>query len=156
MEIAGLPVHPLIVHAAVVLTPLAAVSAGVFAVVPSWRYLTRWPTAVLAVTALVVCWAARVSGRSLLASRPELAPLVRTHQLRGNQLSLLIILFAVLVLVAVWGLGGRSGLLSGRGARETRVGAFDKALRALVVVAAVLVLVWVALTGDAGARALWG
>lgn len=156
MEIAGLPLHPLVVHAAVVLTPLAALSAVVFGVVPKWRYLTRWPTALLAVGSLVVVWVARVSGRSLLTSRPELAPLVRTHQARGNQLSLLMILFAVVVVVAAWSLGGRSGLVSGAGARESRVAALERVLPVLVVVASVAVLVSVALTGDAGARALWG
>ncbi len=156
MEIAGLPLHPLVVHAAVVFTPLAGLSAVVFAVLPRWRYLTRWPTAALTLAALASVWVARVSGRSLLAARPELAPLVRVHQQRGTQLSLLMILFTVVVLLAVWGLGGASGLLSGRGARETRVAAFDKALPALVVVASLLVLVWCAITGDAGARAIWG
>lgn len=156
MEIAGLPLHPLVVHAAVVFTPLAVVSAVVFAVVPRWRYLTRWPTAALTLTALAAVWVARVSGRSLLASRPELAPLVRVHQQRGTQLSLLIILFAVVVLVGVWGLGGRSGLADGRGARETRVAVLDKLLPAVVVVVSLVVLVWCVLTGDAGARAIWG
>jgi hypothetical protein len=156
MEIAGLPLHPLVVHAAVVFTPLAVLAAVVFAVVPRWRYLTRWPTAALTLTALGAVWVARVSGRSLLASRPELAPLVRVHQQRGTQLSLLMILFAVVVLVGVWGLGGRSGLVDGRGARETRVAVLDKLLPAVVVVVSLVVVVWCVLTGDAGARAIWG
>lgn len=156
MEIAGLPLHPLVVHAAVVFTPLAVLAAVVFAVVPRWRYLTRWPTAALTLSALVAVWVARVSGRSLLASRPELAPLVRVHQQRGTQLSLLMILFAVVVLVGVWGLGGRSGLVDGRGARETRVAVLDKLLPAVVVVVSLVVVVWCVLTGDAGARAIWG
>ena len=40
------PLHPLVVHAAVVLVPLAALSAvGVRACCRGWRWLTRWPTA---------------------------------------------------------------------------------------------------------------
>lgn len=156
MEIAGLPLHPLVVHAAVVLTPLAVLSAVVFAVVPKWRYLTRWPSALLTVGALVVVWVARLSGRSLLAARPELAPLVRTHQQRGIQLSLLMILFTLVVLAGAWGLGGRSGLVSGAGARETRVAVLDKVLPAVVVVVGLAVTTWVVLCGDSGARALWG
>jgi hypothetical protein len=41
MTFAGLPLHPLVVHAAVVLTPLAALLVVGSAVLPRW--LTRWP-----------------------------------------------------------------------------------------------------------------
>jgi len=156
MDIAGLPLHVLVNHAAVVFTPLAVLSALVFAVAPQYRYLTRWPTAVLTVVSLGSVWLARISGKALVNQRPELAPLVRTHQARANTLSLLMILFTVVVLLGVWGLGGRSGLISGAGDRDTRVGAFDRVLPAVLVVVSVLVLVWVFLTGDAGARAVWG
>jgi hypothetical protein len=43
MTFAGLPLHPLVVHAAVVLTPLAALLVVGSAVLPRWRWLTRWP-----------------------------------------------------------------------------------------------------------------
>jgi hypothetical protein len=156
MTVGGLPLHFLVVHAAVVLTPIAVVLAVVFAVVPRWRYLTRWPAAVTTVLAVVSVWASRLSGESFLASRPELGPAIRTHEERGNLLSLLMIAFTVVLAVAVWSLGGRSGLVSGAGAREPRVAVLERVLPVLVVVAAVLVLVWVVLTGDAGARAVWG
>ena len=51
MEFHGIPLHPLVVHGAVVFTPLAAVAALVFVLVERWRELLRWPTAVLAVVA---------------------------------------------------------------------------------------------------------
>jgi hypothetical protein len=156
MEIAGLPFHALILHAAVVLAPLAVLAALVFAAVPRWRYLTRWPTAVLTVVTLVTVWLTRLSGHSLVESRPQLAPLVREHQERGDLLSWITLLFTVVVVVAVWGLGGPSGLASGGGARPTRSRALDLSLVVAVVVTALLVLVWVFLTGDAGARAVWG
>lgn len=156
MEIAGLPVHALILHAAVVLAPLATLLAIAFAVLPRWRYLTRWPTAVMAVVALVTVWLSRFSGHGLVEARPELGPLVREHQERGDLLSLLTIVFAVVVALAVWRLGGPSGFSSGRGAVAMQSAALDKGLMAAVVVTSVLVLVWVVLTGDAGARAVWG
>jgi hypothetical protein len=156
MEIAGLPFHALILHAAVVLAPLAALLAIAYALLPRWRYLTRWPTVVMAVVALVTVWMSRLSGQSLLDSRPELAPLVREHQERGELLSLLTILFTVVVVVAFWGLGGPSGFSSGSGARTMRSAAIDRGLSLAVVGASLLVLVWVFLTGDAGARAVWG
>jgi hypothetical protein len=156
MEFLGLPFHAIVLHAAVVFTPLAAVLAVVFAFVPKWHHLTRWPTAVLTLVTLVSVWLSRISGQSLIASRPELAPLVTEHQERGDQLSLLTIAFTVVVAVAVWGLGERSGLASGGGRWASRSAALDVGVRFAVLVTAVLVLVWVVLTGDAGARAVWG
>jgi hypothetical protein len=156
MEFAGLPFHFLILHAAVVLAPLAALLAIAYALLPRWRYLTRWPTAAMAVVALVTVWLSRLSGQSYLDANSGLADSVRVHQERGELLSLLTFLFAVVVAVAVWGLGGPSGFSSGSGARTVRSPAIDRGLALAVVGASVLVLVWVFLTGDAGARAVWG
>jgi hypothetical protein len=156
MTFAGLPLHPLVVHAAVVFTPLAVLFALGFALRPRWRYPLRWPLAVTTAIALVTVWVSRFSGDSLLDAKPELHPLVHAHEQRAVQLSLLMIAFTVVVAVAVWGLGGESGLTSGGGARDTRAAVLDKTVPALLVVAAVLVLAWVVLTGDAGSRAVWG
>jgi hypothetical protein len=155
MEIAGLPLHPLVIHAAVALTPLAVFLAVVFAVRPQWRYLTRWPTAVAALLALGAIWAARITGNALASSRPELGPLVQDHAARGKVLSLVIILFAVVVGVGVWGLGGESGFTSGIGHRSTKVAVFDRVVPALIIIVSLAVLVYLFLTGDAGARAVW-
>jgi hypothetical protein len=158
MEIDGLPLHALVLHAAVVFTPLAGMFAIAFAVLPKWRYLTRWPTAALTLIALGSVWMARITGMAL-ANDPDRQlgqlPSVQKHQQLGSQLSLLMILFAVVVAVAVWGLSGPSGFASGRGGQVARVATVDKVLPALVVLAALLVLVWVFLTGDAGSRAVW-
>lgn len=156
MEIAGLPFHALILHAAVVLAPLATMLAILFAVFPKWRYLTRWPTALMAVVALVTVWLSRISGHAFVEARPELGPLVREHQERGDLLSLLTILFTVVVAVAVWRLGGPSGFSSGRGAVASQAVVLERGLVVAVVLTSLVVLVWVFLTGDAGARAVWG
>jgi hypothetical protein len=156
MEIDGLPLHALVIHAAVVFVPLAALSAILFAALPKWRYLTRWPTAALTLIALGSVWMARISGMALATDRQLIQlPAVQKHQDRGVQLSLLMILFTVVVAVAVWGLSGRSGFASGRGEQVARVATLDKVLPAVVILAALLVLVWVFLTGDAGTRAVW-
>jgi hypothetical protein len=156
MEIDGLPLHALVIHAAVVFVPLAGLLAILFAVLPKWRYLTRWPTAALTLIALGSVWIARISGMALATDRQldQLAA-VQKHQDRGVQLSLLMILFAVVVAVAVWGLSGPSGFASGRGGQVAPVATLDKVLPVVVVLAALLVLVWVFLTGDAGTRAVW-
>jgi hypothetical protein len=162
MEVFGLPAHVLVVHAAVVLTPLAALATIVFAVVPKWRYLTRWPAAILAVMATGAVWTARITGKSFFdkrfASLPGDNPVreaIVAHQSRGNVLSLVIIAFLVLTLLGVWLLGGPSGFASGRGARPRGEDWVEIVVPIAMVLVSVVTLVYVVLTGDAGARAAW-
>jgi hypothetical protein len=60
------------------------------------------------------------------------------------------------VVVAALLLPGPSGLSSGRGAVARRVAYADRVLPVLLVLVAVVVLVQVVLTGESGARAVWG
>jgi hypothetical protein len=156
MEIAGLPLHPLVVHATVMSVPLSAALAVLFAVLPRWRWLTRWPTAVLAVGALALSWLSTQSGEALVEARPELERLVEEHQERGELLANAMIAFALLVVLACWSLAGTSALASGRGAQESRLPALEKVLPPVLVLAALGVLVLIVLVGDSGARAVWG
>jgi len=161
MEITGLPLHALVVHAAVTLIPLSALGAVALAL-PRWRWLIRWPAAVVAVAAAVVAWVARLSGSALLEDRPawldaeQLRDQIERHRDLGELLSLSMLPFALLVVLAAWSLAGSTALASGRGARESRIPALEKVLPVLLVLAAVGVLVLVVLTGDAGSRAVWG
>ena len=65
-------------------------------------------------------------------------------------------MLALVVVAAAFLLPGPSGLASGRGDVASRVAIADKVLPVLLVLAAVVVLVQVVLTGDSGARAVWG
>lgn len=162
MEIGGLPLHPLVVHLVVVVVPVAALVSAVFAVVSRWRWLLRWPAGLLAPGAVLAAWAARLSGGALLDDRPFLLdadPLrtrVEDHQQLGEILSVAVLPFAAVVLLAVWALPGASPLVSGRGARESRLPSAERLLVAAVVVVSLVVLVVVVLTGDSGSRAVWG
>jgi hypothetical protein len=156
MEIAGLPLHPLVVHAAVVLIPLTAVLAIGLAVLPRWRWLLRWPTAAASLVCVALAFLATSSGRSLEHARPALARLVGQHAARGQLLANLTIVLALVVVAAAFLLPGPSALVSGRGERLSRGSIADKVLPVLLVLAAVVVLVQVVLTGDSGARAVWG
>src|SRR3954453_15849763 len=69
MEVNGLPLHPLIVHAVVIFVPLGALSAIGFALVQRWRWLLRWPTLLFAIAAVVFTRLAVVSGLQLKTSR---------------------------------------------------------------------------------------
>lgn len=156
MEIAGLPTHPLVVHATVVLVPLSALAALLLALVPRWRWLTRWPTAVLAVAATALAWLATWSGESLVEARPKLESLVEEHQELAELLAWSTLPFAAVVLVAAWSLAGSTALASGRGAQGSRMPALERLLPVLLVAGALGLLVLAVVTGDSGARAVWG
>jgi hypothetical protein len=157
MEINGLPLHPLIVHVVVVFAPLAAIGGILYAVVPKWRWWLRWPFVACAVIAAVSGLLAAQSGYSLEHSRglQQLAK-VQTHQHRGSILRWLLLAYLVPVGLAAWFLGGDSPVTSGWGARQGRTGTVAIVLQVLLVLASVILLIWVFLTGDSGARALWG
>ncbi|NYE37671.1 MFS family permease [Nocardioides cavernae] len=153
MELNGVPLHPLVVHAVVVLGPLAALTGLAYAFVPRWRWLLRWPLVVLAVVTAVAALVAVAAGEDLLAARPELAPIVEEHEEAGENLRSVALIYAVVAAVGAWALGGTSALASGRGARPTR---FGIPVMVLLAVAAVGLLVTLYLAGDSGARAVWG
>jgi len=144
MEINGLPLHPLVVHAAVIFGPLAALAALFYVVVPSWRDRMRLPMVVMALIAGGAIVAAYFTGNNFLDSKPELEQLdqVQTHADRGR-----ITLWVTLAFVAV-------ALVAGY--FHERRGAVRVGVSTLLAVAAVATLVMVVLTGDAGARAVWG
>lgn len=148
-----MPLHPLIVHAVVVLGPLAALTGLAYAAVPRWRWLLRWPLVVLAVVTAGAAVLAAQSGESLLEARPQLAPLVEEHQELGELLRNVALGYAVVAALAAWALGGVSALVSGRGARETR---FGIPVAVVLAASAVGLLVVLFLAGDSGAKAVWG
>jgi len=141
MEITGIPLHPLVVHAAVVLGPIAALVSLVYAASPRWRARLHGLSVLLALVGSGAIFAAWFTGRNFLSSRPELKQLslVHTHQHRGNILAWVAIAYAVLALAA-W---------------ITRAEPAGRIVRVLLGLAAIGVLVMAILTGDAGARAVW-
>jgi hypothetical protein len=161
MEVNGLPLHVLVVHAVVVIAPLAALAGLTYAVRPAWRWLLRWPLVVLAVSAAGLAFLAKQSGEAMLEDRPflleaeALRDKILLHQDRGELLVWFALGFLVVSLFAAWAAGGPSALVSGRGALETR-GALGTGTVVLLAVAAVALLVMTVLTGDAGAQAVWG
>ncbi len=154
MEINGLPLHALVVHATVVFVPLAALGAILYAV-PKWRWLLRWPTLLVNLAGAVLVQISVMSGEDLESSRHLVSPQVHTHQEWADKLRIAMFVLAVVVIVAFWALGYVTRLAGGAD-REAPVPALEKPLMVLLVVAGIAVLVLVFLTGDAGARAVWG
>ncbi len=144
MQINGLPLHALVVHAAVVFGPLAALTGLLYAFVPRWRDALRWPLVATAAVAGVAIWVAYLSGEDLTEANTyggPLAELVEEHQERAETLRIAVTVFAVLSFVAAWW--------------HTRTGAVRVVTSGLVAVSAVVTLVYVVLTGDAGAQLAW-
>jgi hypothetical protein len=90
-QFAGLPAHPLLVHAAVVFVPLLAVAAVLYAVVPFLRSRIGWAVGLLAVAAPVAAVFAKLSGdafdrrmraRNLVSQ--EFLPRIAEHQNLGE------------------------------------------------------------------------
>jgi len=157
MEFDGLPLHPLIIHVVVVFAPLAGTGGILYAVVPGWRWWLRWPLVACAVIAAVAGVIAVRSGQSLenqrhLQSLPELA----THSARGRFLRWVMLAFLVPTALAAWGLRGPSPMATVGQGRSGLTGVTAWAVQLLLVAGAVTVLVCVFLTGDSGARAVWG
>ena len=146
-KITGLPLHPLVVHAAVVFTPLASLAALAYVFVGRYRDLLRWPTLVLAVVAAGAIWAAYLTGNNFFSApkfdnfSAELLDRIHTHQSYARTLRWIATGFGIVTVAATY-------LHDREGTRKTVLGV-------LVAILAVLTLVWVVLTGDAGSRAVW-
>ena len=153
MEINGVPLHPLVIHAVVVFVPLAALAAIAMSV-PKWRWLARWPALLLTLGATAAAYVAKLTGAQLKEDRGLESPLVKTHEQWGDRLVTAMVVFAVVVVVAFWVLPHVTRLSGGKD-RLTRMAALEKPLMVLLPLLAVVALVLVVLTGDAGSRAHW-
>lgn len=150
MEINGLPLHPLVIHATVVFVPLLALCSVAYAVAPRWRQALRWPLAVLGVLSIALVWAATFSGEDLLEERfaavqGPLAEQLREHEDLGEQLRNVASLLGLVALVAA--------LVQ---ARAERTAWLRWVLAVVLVVGAGATLVLTFQAGEAGARAVYG
>jgi uncharacterized membrane protein len=157
-ELFGLPAHPLVVHAAVVLVPLAAVGVGVIAFWPAAR--ARLGVAVVVVAALGTVFAyLAVESGGYLEDRVGETEQVEEHAELGDS-GLASALAVLLGAVAVTGFGvyeRRQSTPDGDGTPSNRR---VRSLRAGVGVVAVVLVslgtVQIARIGHSGATATWG
>ncbi|MFF5180717.1 DUF2231 domain-containing protein [Micromonospora sp. NPDC000316] len=166
-EFAGLPAHPLVLHAAVVFVPLLALLTVGYAFVPPIRPHTRWVLGLLAVGAPVAALLAKLSGdaffdrmRSANRVTPEFLPKLEAHQEFGDNTLWASIGLAIVALALVWFVAPRAGGNTDAGAAGTTVGvrhgrALTVALQVLSLVAAGIAVYYVIRTGDSGAKAVW-
>jgi uncharacterized membrane protein len=142
--IGGLPAHPLLVHAPLVLIPLVSVSA--VAMVASARFSRRFGAAVAVLSALAVvsAAAAKLSGEAW----SETVGFPQPHAELADPLPVIVLLQALLVTV-LW--------LLDRGRPTNRARPLPVwLLSALVLVISVVAVYWTIRVGHSGAEAVWG
>jgi hypothetical protein len=144
--VGGLPAHPLIIHAVVVLIPLAALGAVAVAIRPRWNRAYAPLVALGAVGAALAAFVAMLAGNALLASitvSPAYVALLDEHGRFGLYTVISSAIFALLaVATAVLGRRGVGGPVRAVGALSALVG--------------LVALVLVVITGDLGATSVWG
>ncbi|MFF2276562.1 hypothetical protein [Agromyces sp. NPDC058126] len=153
---AGLPLHVLLVHAVIVLTPLVGLLLVVLAAWPAARRVL-WLPALLGAALLVPLGLITVEAGKWLEARVPEAPLIQQHTGMGEELTpWLIALLAVAALVAVWALVERadSRRASPMLSRGVRIG-----VAVVLVLASLAVAIGATVTlvriGEAGSRAVW-
>ncbi len=159
--IADLPLHPLVVHAVVVLVPLAVLTGIAVAVWPAARHRFGWPVAGLAVLATLSIPVATSSGEDLRDRLPD-TRLIAEHAELGDQLLVLVApmtaaLIAIMLLerytartTRTEGPGSMVGAATARWTRPTLI-----VLAVATVALAAVSAVQVVRIGDSGARAVW-
>ena len=144
--VGGLPLHPLVVHAVVVLIPLSALGAIAIALVPRWARPNGPLVTLGAVGASIMAYVAKLAGDNLQASLKTTGALedaIANHGRLGLFTLYASIPFALLALVSL--------VLVYRNASTTA----QRISTALSAIAGIVALVLVVLTGEAGATAVW-
>jgi len=144
----GLPIHALVVHAAVILTPLAALLGLVF-LRPAWRMTLRWPLAAAAALATATVYVARQSGEVLKDSLGDqlkdnkAGEIVERHQDLADRLWIWLLVFLGVCVIAALVLPRLTTPLAG------------SAVAIIVAALAVVVIVLAAYVGHQGSKAVW-
>jgi len=142
--ITGLPVHPLVIHAVVVLVPLAAIGALLVIFIPKFC-VTYSPLVLIAVVlGTITAFVATQSGEAL----SERIGLPKSHATHGERLSYVVLAFAILF--TLWFLLERTNWIKGAIANPLKI-----VLKVLIPIIAVLSIVLTVLAGHSGAEASW-
>jgi hypothetical protein len=165
LTVDGIPAHPLVVHAVVVLLPLAAVGTLLVVARPHWRrQLGVWVLLLAAAGVASVPVAVR-TGEQLKQALGGGTPLVAVHENRAETLPFPALIFLVLLAATVFA-GRRADRLvgwEGPGAAHALVTGgnvaiwrwITLALGVLAAIAGLVVTGIVVLVGHSGSEAVW-
>jgi hypothetical protein len=154
----GLPLHPLIVHATVVLLPLGIVGIIAMAVRPGWRHHYGWLVVAVTAAATVLIPVATSSGEDLEKRVGDPGE----HAELGDQLiwfALPLLLLSAALMYLDRRAARAAELNESTGGHAAKVATGSRALSlvaVLAVLAGVAAGVQVYRVGDSGARAAWG
>ena len=150
----GLPAHPLILHAAVVLVPLAAIGTIAIAFWPAARRRIGWVVVGLALVGTVSCYLASKSGEALQENVPRTAA-VADHAKEGDGAAF----FGAGVFVGAAAIMGIDEVRRRRAAAElpadSRLRMVGIAAGAVAVVLSLLGGARIVQVGHSGAKAVW-
>ena len=150
----GLPAHPLIVHAAVVLVPLAAIGTIAIAFWPSARRKIGWVVVGLALVGTVSCYLASKSGEALQENVPRTAAVV-DHAQEGDGAAF----FGAAVFVGAAAIMGIDEVRRRRTAAgqpdDPRLRTIGIAAGAVAIVLSLLGGARIVQVGHSGAKAVW-
>lgn len=149
MTVFGLPVHPLIVHATVVIVPTAALAVLLATFWPRFRRWASWGPLALALLSVVLVPLTSSSGESLEHTLPR-SVLIEQHAHLGDQLLPWVIVLAVGALGLSWPL-----IVRLRSSLPALPRWLTVLVLVIVVVGAVGTLVQVVRIGHSGAAAAW-
>lgn len=147
-EFNNLPLHALVVHAAVILTPTSAL-LGFGLWFPRWRMAMRWPLVALTAAATVTVFVARESGKVLsevLADQIEgnvTGEVVARHEELAGRLWIVLMVYLAIVTAVALLLPRLNNNIAEQG------------LALVVAIVAIGVVVLTVQTGDAGSKARW-
>lgn len=142
----GLPVHALVVHAVVILLPLAALAVIGMIVRPQWQRKYRWHLVALVVISTATVPLATKSGEALAGRVDQLTTankaLVQAHVNSGENLTPFALLLLLMTILILW-TGSRL---------QSRIKTIASVL---AVIAAVGSIAEVAIIGHSGAKSVW-
>ena len=156
----GLPAHPLFVHLPVVLIPVTTIAAIVCMAKPEWlrRYgIALSVVSIVTMSSVFLTMQAGDALRSTLDLRGEAATLISEHSQASHILAIVYTLFTAVLIVSFAALRISGGRPTGFGLvdRLLEPPAVFAALRATVVILALIAAFFTYRTGDLGAKAVW-
>ena len=157
---AGLPLHVLLVHALIVLTPLVGLALVLIAAWPAARRILWLPVLIAAVVLLPLGLFTIEAGKWLEVRVPP-APLIQEHTAQGEDIvPWLIAMLVLAVVIAAWAV---VELITARRAAQSSSAGLARGVRIAVSVVLTLAALAVAAgstwtlvrIGEAGSRAVW-
>jgi hypothetical protein len=143
-SIAGLPLHPLVIHASIVLIPLVAISGLVMSYLPSFSRRYGKVTLVIAIVAQLSLFLAKVTGEAF----QEILDKDLGNHAELGEIAPFVTLPMVALIYLRWRLD-RSGASVGS--------AWVRRLTSIALIAASLAsIIAIVLVGHSGAESVWG